>query len=265
MTWHNSGRFPANASSAFAVPAILFLSAVISTAIPSPAPAAMAVTDAGAIAKLGQQINELRKQMQELVKIKQEAEAAARALGDAGSIILPAVDLARLGYQLQRDMACLTPNWEGLMPTVEFDEIDLQDICSRRDFYRKTLFAGGEEFEAMSLPDQNERVRTVAKRRARLLAEAAAQSLAQADQNLVEGDAVAKAADELARAGESADTANERLAAIAQGQAASVRAQARIIQILAQMQRADAAYYMKTGTAAGDEPPEAAAEEAKTP
>ena len=91
MTWHNSGRFPANASSAFAVPAILFLSAVISTAIPSPAPAAMAVTDAGAIAKLGQQINELRKQMQELVKIKQEAEAAARALGDAGSIILQAV------------------------------------------------------------------------------------------------------------------------------------------------------------------------------
>ena len=137
---------------------------------PSPAFAAMAVTDAGAIAKLGQQINELRKQMQELVRIKQEAEAAARALGDAGSVILPAVDLARLGYQLRRDMACLTPNLEGVMPTVEFEEIDLDDICSRRDFYRKTLFTGGEEYEAMSLPGKNERAREVAERRTRLLA-----------------------------------------------------------------------------------------------
>jgi hypothetical protein len=36
-----------------------------------------------------------------------------------------------------------------------------------------------------------------------------------------------------------------------------VRSLAKIIQILAQMQRADAAFYLKTGTTASDEPPEA--------
>ena len=135
----------------FAIFTFLFLLAVAISFAPTLARAAMAVTDSAAIAKLAQQINEMRKQMEELVAIKREAEATAQALGDAGSVILPAVDLARLGYQLHRDMACLMPNWEGLMPTVEFEDIHLQDICSRRDFYRQTLFAGGEEYGRMSL------------------------------------------------------------------------------------------------------------------
>ena len=237
---------------------MVFLFAVFLLASPPPASAAMAVTDASAIAKLGQQINEMRKQMEELVAIKQRMEDQVAAVGEAGSVILPAVDMARLSRQLHRDLSCLTPNWKDLLPTVSFDGIDLDSICHRRDFYRNVLFTGGEEYEEMSLREQNDHTRVVEKRRARILSDAVSQSLAQADQSLEEGDAVAKVADELARGAEAADTANERLAVIAQAQAGMLRAQAKIIQILAQMQRADAAYYLKTGTAAGDEPPEVA-------
>ena len=255
----NYGRTPGHSrpgAAPTAAIAVLFLLAVILTSCPNPARAAMATVDSAAIAKLTQQINEMRRQMEELVAIKQEMEDAVSAVGEAGSVVLPAVNIARLSHQLRRDLSCLMPNWEGLLPTLSFEEIDLENICSRRDFYRQSLFTGGDEFGEMSLPDQNDHIRLVRERWARVLADAVAQSLAQADQSLEEGDAVAKVADELGRSAESADTANERLAVIAQAQAGMLRALAKIIQILAQMQRADAAFYLKTGTAAGDEPPE---------
>ena len=202
------GHARARALPASAVFAFLFLLAVAIFQFPTIARAAMAVTDSAAIAKLAQQLNSMRRQMEELVAIKQEAEAAAQALGDAGRVILPAVDLARLGYQLHRDMACLTPNWEGLMPTLSFDEIDLRDICSRRDFYRQTLFAGGEEYGKMSLPEKNEHGRVVAERRTRV-------------DGLARGLPAAR--DRLTTASQRLDDWSERLARGARGRLAAQR------------------------------------------
>jgi len=221
----------------------------------------MAVVDASAIQKLTSQLNELKRQFEELARINAQLQDQIRALGAAGRISLPMLNVERLGRQFRRDLSCLTPDWQALMPRVDLDEVNLGSICGRTAFFRSTLFVDRERLRRAPGPAaRTEELRRVKERRVAVLVDAVTKSLSQADQNQEAVEELADATDDLERTIDTAETVNDRLAAIAQGQAVVARAQALTVQILAQMQRADAAFYLNTATSIEDTPPDAEGE-----
>lgn len=213
-----------------------------------PTEAAMSVVDSAAIAKLSAQLSELRKQFEELAKVNEQLQSTLDAIGDAGRITLPTANLTNLARQFQSDLQCMTPDWQSLMPRIDFDEVDLGSICKASRFYRDSLFVDRKALErAGTWDEQNELRRHTEERRDNVLIDAATKSLAQADQNQENATALSKAADDLANTVKTAKNQNERLAVIGQGHVLNARAQAKIIQVLSQMQRADAAFYLKAG------------------
>ena len=224
---------------------------------PRPATAAMAVVDTLAISRLTAQINELRRQFDELVDINAGLQAQIDAIGAAGRVSLPSLNLDRLGVQFRNARACLTPDWRRLLPSFDFDDVDLSSICQRGRFYRRALFATPEGLKAAGTGAERTALRraTNARRRS-VLVDAVTKSLAHGDQNQQDADRLSAAADELDAAVSGATTMNERLAAIGQGQALTARALVAVVQIMAQMQRADAAFYLATATTIEDAPPD---------
>ena len=224
------------------------LLAVLLLAAAPPARAAMAVVDATAIQQLTTQLNQLRKQFGELVEINGQLKATVNAIGAAGKITLPGVDLARQARRFRRDSACLLPDWRSLMPTVDFDDLDLVSICRRSQFYASTLFADRAALGKLkSWDDRVALQNTVEDRRRRLLLDATTKSLAQADENTQSAADLTRAADELEAALDAAQTSQDRQTVMARAQTLNVRALGAIVLILSQMQRADAAWYVKAG------------------
>ena len=237
--------------------AIIAATAVM-TAIPPArlAGAAMAVVDATAITKLTAQLNQLKRQYDEVVEVNKNLQREINAIGEAGRLVLPVANMTRIGFQLRSAKSCLIPDLTRMLPSVDFDDVDLGDLCRRSNFYRDTMFATREAFEQEGVSASTVRSRALERRRT-VLADAVMGARAQSDQSHEDLESLALAADDLARTAGNAQTMNDRLAVIAQGQAVNARGLAVMVQILSQMQRQDAAYYLATATSIEDAPPPA--------
>lgn len=226
--------------------ALLWLSLVIG--VPGTALAAMAVIDQAAIAKLAEQLSELKKQIEELYKIAQAGRDTVNALGKVGQITIPLLNSARLGSQIQRDLKCLLPDFSKLMPGVKLDDASFNSMCETAKLYEDNLWIDPDKLKAIPKWEEREKVvKTIERRRERVLADAAAKGMAAGDVATQQIEKTAKAADELETAAKAATTVNDRMQVVADAQAALLRAQAQTNQLLAILVKIQGAYAMKAG------------------
>lgn len=237
------------------------LAAVLLVASVRPAAAAMATFDAAAVQKAATQIKELGKQLKELRLQNEQMQKTLNAIGDAGKITLPMVNMKKLRRQLDRDLQCLIPDWQVIMPSVEWQDIELPSLCDRTRFYKETLLANPDanrdrdrdrdrahhDYRTSDSGLSEEFVRVLKDRRKAFLADALTKSLAHADQSEETVGTLTESTADLESTAAGAQSQNERLAVIAQGQVLEIRALTTLTQIMAQMQRMQAAFFLQAG------------------
>src|SRR3546814_15049883 len=82
------------------------------------------------MAKLVNQIKKLQDQLTELQKANGLLNDQLNALGRAGQISVPMVNMDRLASRLRQDAQCLAPDLQKLMPDVESDDATFGSICA---------------------------------------------------------------------------------------------------------------------------------------
>ena len=124
-------------------------------ATPAIAYATYPVIDVSAIAKLGEQLSKMQKQIDQLkqhtewlTKLSAQAQGTIDAIGAAGQIALPVLNMQKLTNRIMRDIQCLTPDLSGLMPGINLDDLDFFSICEGRSIYRKSLWFDPKESTA---------------------------------------------------------------------------------------------------------------------
>lgn len=205
----------------------------------SPSYGIQSVVDARAIAKAGEQINQLKKQIGELQKMKKGLQDQLSAIGKMGQINLPIMNLAKLGQSIAKTVQCSLLNKDDLMrmmPSLSFEDIDIGSVCQGRQIYGNILFGSQDEIDKVTdLNNQNALIGVIKKRRQNLLEDAATRSLALADVAMKESEETSEAVNELEAAGTDAKHQNDRLAVIAKGQLSIIRGIAQTNQLLAMM------------------------------
>src|SRR3546814_17745830 len=95
------------------------------------------------MAKLVNQIKKLQDQLTELQKANGLLNDQLNALGRAGQISVPMVNMDRLASRLRQDAQCLAPDLQKLIPDVEYDDATLGSICAAGAAYRKSIWQIG--------------------------------------------------------------------------------------------------------------------------
>lgn len=148
---------------------------------PTLAYAALAVVDSAAIAKLSKQLSEAKKRFEELVAIKTLGEEQLNAMGVGGEIAVSLINATKIKNQLKRDVQCLLPDLEKLMPDADFDELEFPSICEAANAYLNNLWVQPDDLHTLTVSKQRDLVKKIKERRDNVLAEAASKGLGQAD------------------------------------------------------------------------------------
>ncbi len=203
--------------------------------------AAQPVFDSQALAKTTQVINEAKKHTDLLSEQSETLTGQLQSLGTGVTIAFPSLDADKLKNQITRGMQCLLPDLEGLMPNIEFDSLDIGDICQRGDLYKQTLTAPPEALEGKT-PRQREIIRkNVRNRRQAVLEDTVLKALAAGDSGIEESQQLNADADALSKQADKAENMNERLGVLIKGQALQLRGIAQTNQLLAQQLKLQAA------------------------
>lgn len=223
---------------------------IVSTSLltsPNVAYAAMAVTDGGAMVEAKLRLAELKKQLSEMNDMKNKLQDQINAIGEMGKITIPMINLPKIAGQLISDAQCLMPDFEGLMPSLNFDELSFGSICDGSNNYKKILWISPKEGAKLKGSERLKRYEEIRERRETLLVEAAADGMAQADMALEGALDLSETAAEIEAAAAAANNTNSRLAVIAQSQAVLIRASSQTNQLLAQQLRIQATFAMAAG------------------
>ena len=207
--------------------------------------ATMAVIDAQGLAKATEQINEARKQIAEIQKMKQELEKQLSAIGKAGQIVIPSLNLDKLKRSIRKTVQCSLLSKDDLlrmMPGMKFEDVDIDSVCQGRQLYGNILFGSEKEFKkARTHNDKNALSARIKQRRKNLLEDTTTKGLALADVTIKAAGDVSKSVSELEMAAAAATNQNDRLAVIAKGQLLIARGIAQTNQLLAMMLKLHAA------------------------
>lgn len=232
---------------AAATAAILY----VALAVARPAQALDQVIDQAAIGKLVDQINALKQQLAELQKANGLLNDQLNALGRAGQISVPMVNMDRLASRLRQDAQCLAPDLQKLMPDVEYDDATFGSICAAGDAYRKSLWLDPDKIAKKPWEDQVAATNAIEKRRQNMAVDVASKAIGQGDIDVKEADRLGQSADELDAAAKAAVSDNERLAVIAQGSVLHARSAALQTQILAQLLKVQSSWFALTALPPG--------------
>lgn len=219
-----------------------------------PALAAYPVVDAQAIAQLKEQLSAAKKQIETLTQqletlnqISTTLQEQIDAIGRAGQVSLPMVNIGRLSNQVLRDAQCLMPDFDRLMPDLDMEDVNFDSICAGRNVYDTALFVDPERegwldpngdgyADGATWEAQRAAREAVEARRKALTKDVVTAGLAHADLAASQTAKANEAATEdLEVAVQAATTQNERLAAIAQGQVLTNRQLVQQNQLLAQL------------------------------
>lgn len=214
---------------------------------PNVAYAAMAVTDGGALVEAKLRLAELKKQLSELNDMKNQLQDQINAIGEMGTITVPMINLPKIAGQLVSDAQCLMPDFEGLIPSLDLEELEFGSICDGSNNYKKILWISPKEEAKLKGSERLERYEEIRQRRETFLVEAAADGMAQADMALEGALDLNETAAEIESAAAAANNTNSRLAVIAQAQAVLIRAGSQTNQLLAQQLRIQATFAMAAG------------------
>ncbi len=224
---------------------IALLLGLISPAQPM---ASMAVIDATAVGKLTDQLSKLQQQIDQLTKMSATLQDQINAIGKAGQISLPILNIAKIGSRLRQDIQCLKPDFSRLMPDVNLADMQWNSICQGSAAYRDTLFINPDDLVGLpSWKDRRTALKKIEDRRRRILEDITSKGLAQGDTAARDVEHLNRAADDLEVSITGAATQNDRLAAIAQGQVIIARALAQQNQILATLLKVQSAFALQAG------------------
>lgn len=212
--------------------ALVVTAILCAVSFPTPGYALDEVIDHGAIAKLGEQISQLQKQLDALTKIVAATRQQADAVGKAGQIQIPMPNLSRITSRLRQDAQCLMPNMDRLMPGVQFDDQSLGSICSASLAYRGALWVDPQKLAGKSWTQKEAIFQEATTRRNNLGVDVASKAIGQADTAARGAEDMNKAVADLESAVNAAKDSNEWLAAIAQGQVVQARATVQQTQLL---------------------------------
>ena len=211
--------------------------------------AAWTVFDPSAVAKLTSQLNELKKQIIELQSIKSGITDQVKAVGKAGQIAVPLLNLAKLEGQIRKTAQCslLTKeDFEKMLPGLKFEEFDMGSVCNARNIYRKALFPSSEDYKTAKTAMQKTQLGgEVRARRTVMVVDTSTNALAFADVTLKGAEEYTDAVNELEAAADSASTSNDRLAVVAKGQALIAKGIAQTNQLLAMMLKQQTAHSVR--------------------
>jgi hypothetical protein len=233
---------------------------------PAPAHATYPVIDEAALAKLAEQLDAAKRQIETLTdqlnfltKISNTVQEQVDAIGRLMQIPLPMVNLVNMSNQVLQDARCLKPDLSELMKGLQLDYLEFDSICQGRETYQKALWVDPES-EGWTDPDaedgsynpditwedQAAARETVKARRAALLKNVAATGLAQGDIAATKtAEENQRATEQLEAAAAAAETVNARLAVLAKGSVLANRQMVQRNQLLAQLVKIQSAMLME--------------------
>lgn len=239
---------------------VIFLSVILIIALARVAYSAMAVIDQTAIAKMADQISEMKKsvanQVEQIAKLKEQISIfndvkklnteLNSAIGAVSTIKLPITSIDKLASQLRKDTSCLFPKIPAY--GIDFAELD-SSLCNWTAIYAKNFFTSNtnKDFTKLNPTDQLEERRRVTANREAYTSDTVARAMAQGDISQRFAEETGKTADQLQTALDSAEDLQDRAEVQAQIQIAQLRATAQQTQILAQMLKLQASMALTLG------------------
>lgn len=214
--------------------------------LPVPAYALDEVIDQAAIAKLVQQLNEMKKQLDEMKKSNAFLNDQLEAIGRVGQITIPALNATKIGNRLRQDALCLAPDFEKLLPGVEFENANWMSICQAGDGYRQSMWLDPNKIKTSPWSTQSQKRREIEKRRHDIGVDVASKGMGQGDIAVKGAEDTNKSVEELESAMNAAKSENERLAVISQGLVVIARAEAQQTQLLAQLLKVQSTWFTLT-------------------
>ena len=211
--------------------------------------AAQPVFDAESAAKAAETINELKKHGEAIAEGNKLAQGQIDAVGAKTKLVIPGLDIPKIRRQLNADMQCLMPDFESLMPSVEFDNIEFGSICNGRGAYEQTLTfdAEGDDAARMTAGEREAARNRVRDRRENVFNDVVLKSMAQGDAAIAAANGINEAATRIAGEADAATDLNSRVAVTNQALVILIRAQAQTNMLLAQMLKLRAAHEAQFG------------------
>ncbi len=191
------------------------------------------------LSKLQEQIDQLKKQTEWMTTMSRQLQDQIDAIGEAGRITLPMLNLGSLRDELARNAQCLAPDLASIMPGLKADDLRFGSICDGRQVYERALWVDPDAAAkdgTITWKSKAERRGEVEARREALFKKTASEALAQGDLAATkQAKANELATEELRTAAEAAKNQNDRLAVIAQGQVLANRQFVQQNQLLARL------------------------------
>ena len=191
------------------------------------------------------QLNTMKEQIEVVKETNATMENTLTAVGSAATITLPSFD--DLKRQIIRGAQCLLPDLEYLMPTIEFENVDIGDICRRSNVYKETLSLDTSDLVSLTPAQRETRRNQVRTRRKTLFTNSVFNSTAAGDSGIEESTMLIELADSLSSQADAATNMNERLAVANEIAIAQLRATAQTNQLIAQQLRLQSLYYTEFG------------------
>ena len=205
-----------------------------------------AVSDA--ISTATDEINEVTKEINDVTReIADVSNDTFDAIGGAGSITVPTVNLEKLVGNLNSDVVCMLNRLDVEYPTLGFENLNFGSICAGRSAYKKALFVQPDQERPRTWAARSDDLRKVHQRRRAVAKEAAVSGLSMAKLNTTDvPETNGRAVQELQSSVSAATTQNQRLAVIAQGIVLLAQLQVQTKQMQAKLLEIEAASLMGT-------------------
>ncbi|MEO9901079.1 hypothetical protein [Nisaea sp.] len=243
--------------------------------VPTAAYAALAVVDPAAITKLAEQYKTMKEQLEaaveqiglledlnavtdEINEVQKEINGVTKeindvsndtfdAIGGAGSITVPTINLEKLVGNLNSDVICMLNRLDVEYPTLGFENLNFGSICAGRSAYKKALFVQPDQERPRTWAARSDELKKVHQRRRAVAKEAAVSGLSMAKLNTTDvPETNGRAVQELQSSVSAATTQNQRLAVIAQGIVLLAQLQVQTNQMQAKLLEIEAASLMGT-------------------
>ncbi|MEP0942244.1 MAG: hypothetical protein ABJH20_11095 [Rhizobiaceae bacterium] len=194
------------------------------------------------------EINEVQKEINGVTKeINDVSNDTFDAIGGAGSITVPTINLEKLVGNLNSDVICMLNRLDVEYPTLGFENLNFGSICAGRSAYKKALFVQPDQERPRTWAARSDELKKVHQRRRAVAKEAAVSGLSMAKLNTTDvPETNGRAVQELQSSVSAATTQNQRLAVIAQGIVLLAQLQVQTNQMQAKLLEIEAASLMGT-------------------
>lgn len=186
-------------------------------------------------------------QLDVLKDVKQTATDTLSSIGQVGNLSIPSINFEQLKSSVTSDMSCLIPDYESLMPSIKFDDVEFGSICDRGDAYKSGLVATPSSLTNSTWEEKAKIQKSIHANRVATITDATVKGLGQSDEAQETAATTLQTAEEYKSAGANATTVNDRLQVLIELNVAQLVTQAQTNQLLAQMLKVQASQALNNG------------------